>query len=463
MSATPRTHDVVVVGAGIAGLSAAWEIRERDILVLEAADRVGGRIKSEPRDGYWLNFGAHVFSGPDSAVGRLITAAGVDARPVPGRLAALALNGRILASGAVETYPFRLPVSTAARISFITAGLKLRRAVAEYHRLSETRPGETVKDVRSRVLGYRDDRTFGSFLGKVEPEVADSFRATVNRSAAEPDDLSAGCGVGFFALVWSKGKGLSRNIVGGSGELPAAVARLLAGRLVTGAVVEEVVADAGGVLIRYARQGREEEVRAHACIVATPAHEAGRIVADLPADTAEALASIPYGPYLVMAIRTGEGGAMPWDPIYALATPRRSFNMLFNIANVLREPGSPRRPGGSLMVYATADGARRLLERTDAEITATFLADLHDLYPETRGIVEETVIQRWVCALPYPRPGRQVLQAALERPLGRGNVFLAGDYLGTWYTESAAATGEEAGRAARAVVERATAQSEPQG
>ena len=175
MSATPRTHDVVVVGAGIAGLSAAWEIRERDILVLEAADRVGGRIKSEPRDGYWLNFGAHVFSGPDSAVGRLITAAGVDARPVPGRLAALALNGRILASGAVETYPFRLPVSTAARISFITAGLKLRRAVAEYHRLSETRPGETVKDVRSRVLGYRDDRTFGSFLGKSNPKSRTRF------------------------------------------------------------------------------------------------------------------------------------------------------------------------------------------------------------------------------------------------------------------------------------------------
>jgi oxygen-dependent protoporphyrinogen oxidase len=452
MPSKPRVCDVVVVGAGIAGLSAAWEIRDRDVVVLEAADRVGGRIRSEPRDDYWLNFGAHVFSGPDSAIGRLIASTGVEARPVPGRLTALALNGRIVASGVVESYPLRLPLTAATRASFVTAGLKLRRAVAEYHRLSETRSGESAREVRSRVLAYRNDRTFADFLGHVEPDVAASLRATINRSSAEPDDLAAGCGIGFFALVWSKGKGLSRNIVGGSSTLPEAVARLLGNRVVRGASVREVLPDDAGVTVCYAKDGRDEEARARACIVAVPAYEAARIVAGLPPDTREALESIPYGPYLVMAIHTAETRVMPWDSIYALATPKRSFNMLFNMANVLREPGSPRRPGGSLMVYATADGARRLLEQTDAEVADTFLADLHDLYPETRGIVAEAVVQRWERALPYPRPGRAALQPALERPLGRGNVFLAGDYLGTWYTETAAETGEEAARAARAVL-----------
>lgn len=38
--------DVVVVGGGIAGLSAAWRLRHRDILVLESEGRVGGRIRS---------------------------------------------------------------------------------------------------------------------------------------------------------------------------------------------------------------------------------------------------------------------------------------------------------------------------------------------------------------------------------------------------------------------------------
>jgi protoporphyrinogen oxidase len=37
---------VVVVGGGIAGLSAAWRLRHRDVLLLEAGDRLGGRFVS---------------------------------------------------------------------------------------------------------------------------------------------------------------------------------------------------------------------------------------------------------------------------------------------------------------------------------------------------------------------------------------------------------------------------------
>ena len=37
------TRDVVIVGGGIAGLAAAWRLRHRDVLLLEASDRLGGR------------------------------------------------------------------------------------------------------------------------------------------------------------------------------------------------------------------------------------------------------------------------------------------------------------------------------------------------------------------------------------------------------------------------------------
>ena len=68
--------DVVVVGGGIAGLSAAWRLRHRDILVLESDSRVGGRIRSERRGQYWLNWGAHVFAGTGSSTGWLLEDAG---------------------------------------------------------------------------------------------------------------------------------------------------------------------------------------------------------------------------------------------------------------------------------------------------------------------------------------------------------------------------------------------------
>src|SRR5258706_10934046 len=126
------TRDVVVVGGGIAGLATAWHLRGLDVVVLEASERLGGRIRSEARGDVWLNFGAHVFGGVDSATGRLLAETGVQAGQGEGRLAALAPGDRGVASGPVETYPLRLPLSLRSRVALLRAGAKLRLAVRRY-------------------------------------------------------------------------------------------------------------------------------------------------------------------------------------------------------------------------------------------------------------------------------------------------------------------------------------------
>ncbi len=55
----PYCHDVAILGAGVAGLTAAYGLRDRDVVVLEAADHIGGRTLSETfDDDSWANYAA---------------------------------------------------------------------------------------------------------------------------------------------------------------------------------------------------------------------------------------------------------------------------------------------------------------------------------------------------------------------------------------------------------------------
>jgi protoporphyrinogen/coproporphyrinogen III oxidase len=212
------TRDVVIVGGGIAGLSAAWRLRHRDVLLLEAGDRLGGRMRSDPCGEYWLNYGAHLFPAPGSLVDGMARGCGLETVPVTGTMMGLAFRSTLLTGGRVETYPFRLPLSLRDRIAFAKAGLKLQRAVARYHRLEQR-------------YGFEDHRTFGEFLGPLPPATQEIFSCAAHRASAELDELSAGCGIGLFALVWGgKSSLIARNLLGGSGRLPAALGRELGER-----------------------------------------------------------------------------------------------------------------------------------------------------------------------------------------------------------------------------------------
>jgi oxygen-dependent protoporphyrinogen oxidase len=435
------------VGGGLAGLAAAWDLRDRNVLVLEAADRVGGRLRSESRGDNWLNWGGHVFSGPGSATDRFLVESATAAQQVGGRLASVSLNGKTLTSGSIETFPFRLPMPFRARASLIITGLRLRYAVWNYGRVAKPIPGEDPAVRQLRILEYLDDRSFMDFLGKVPEDVRLLFSATVTRSSGDIDEVAAGYGIGYFHQVWNRSAGLSRNILGGSSTFTNNLAAGLGDRVHLNAAVTAVEQDRDGVTVRWTENGSELEVRAKAAIVATPAPVTRRIVAGLPDDMAGALDFVKYGPYVVGAFLTNEAGPMPWDPLYALATPRHTFSMMFNVANVRRTGEQHRAPGGSLMVYTAANAARALADVPDEEVAARYRQDLADIFPETRDVIVETVIHRWATGTSFPRVGRSRYQAALTQPLGR--IQLAGDYLGSWYTETATSTGAAAARRVR--------------
>ncbi len=416
----------MVIGGGIAGLAAAWRLRHRDVLLLEAGDRLGGRMRSDVCGEYWLNYGAHLFPAPGSLVDEMARECGLETVPVTGSMMGIAVGSTLVTNGRVETYPFRLPLSACDRIAFAKAGLKVKRAVARYRRLE-------------RRYDFEDDRTFGEFLGPLPPAVHEIFSCAAHRATAELDELSAGCGIGLFALVWGgRSSFIARNLLGGCGQLPAALGRELGERARTGCRVDVVQPDGAELVVHSGG----EEIRARHVIVAAQAPYAAPLVAPVAERAAAALSQLAYGAFLTVAVETSERTVMPYDDVYAMATPGRVFDMFTNQAHALRDAG-PRRPGGSLMLFAGAHAAAGLMRESDDVIVERFLTDLHELYPKTQGVIAGATVRRWELGNVYARPGRGRLQAALGGPLGpHKNLHLAGDYfaeLGNM--EAAARTG----------------------
>ncbi|MGW4929853.1 protoporphyrinogen/coproporphyrinogen oxidase [Agromyces sp. NPDC004153] len=444
--------DVVIVGGGLAGLSAAWRLRHWDTLVLESDQRVGGRIRSERRGDYWLNWGGHVFAGLGSSTDALLNEVGVMAVAVPGSLQALSMNGKFIRKGHIATYPLRIPMSLGARVATFKAGLKIVQGVAKYTGVVRKRPGESGAMRQQRIYDFANGETFADFIGDLPEDAAALFKTTVTRSAGNMDQISAGAGIGYFSLVLGFGQGLSRGIVGGPSTLTESVAAALGDRVQLGAEVQEVIHKQNSVVVRYRQDGTDREVEARTVILATTADVSQRIGVDLPAELREALGRIKYGPHVSSAFLTDETSPRPWDDIYAIAAPKRSFAIALNQASIVRGSESVRQPGGSFMTFSPAALGRALLDKSDDEITRTHLADLEQVLdaPGFSKTVVEAKAERWEVASPYSFPGRAKLQPTLLR--GAPRVFLAGDYLGTLYTETSITSGFSAAQDAASVL-----------
>ncbi|MCI9888540.1 FAD-dependent oxidoreductase [Micrococcales bacterium 31B] len=443
--------DVIIVGAGLAGLSAGWRLRHFDTLVLEADTRVGGRIRSERRGNYWLNWGGHIFAGDGSSTDALLREVGVSAVAVPGTLQAMSMNGKLLKSGPIATYPLRIPMSLDARLATLKAGLKVVPAVLKYTGVVRSRKGESGAARQQRIYDFMNAQSFHDFIGDLPEDAAALFKTTVTRSAGDMDQISAGAGAGYFSLVLGIGQGLSRGIVGGPSTLTEALAASLGESVQLGATVHEVVQKPDSVIVRYRQHGVDHEVEARTAILATTADVTRRIAVTVPDDLRAALGTVKYGPHVSSAFLTNETGPRPWDDIYAIAAPKRSFAIALNHASIVRGTETVRQPGGSFMAFSPASLGQALLNKSDDEVTSTHLRDLDQvLGHDFASTVVEAKAERWEVASPYCFPGRAAVQPTLMR--GASRVFLAGDYLGTLYTESSVTTGFSAAQNVTSII-----------
>ncbi|MGO1586871.1 protoporphyrinogen/coproporphyrinogen oxidase [Corynebacterium casei] len=427
--------DAIIIGGGLAGLSAAWRLRHWDTAILESSERIGGRIRSEKRGAYFLNWGGHVFGGRGTSTDVLLSETGTGSVDVPGTLAGTHMNGKVLLKGPLQTYPFRIPMKMSDRAAMITAGMKVSKDVFRYASVVRRRPNETGEQRQQRIYDFENDRSFADYLGNIGPEAEALFTPTVTRSAGDPDEISAGAGIGYFSLVWNIGQGLSKSILGGPSTLTETIAAALRDRIETGAQVQEVTQHKDHVVVRYIQDGVEKEETARTAIMATPATISHKIGVDLRPELRAALGQVKYGSYVAGAFLTNETSSQVWDSAYGIATPKRSMAVTLNMGNIVRGSETSRQKGGSIMCFSPAILANNLLPLSDEEITDIYVRDLSEVLPGFEYIIEESHIQRWELGAPYCFPGRAKLQETLMKPEER--VFLAGDYLGSLYTETA--------------------------
>ena len=245
-------HDVVVVGAGLAGLRAAQVLCRRglDVVVLEAADRPGGRVATDVVDGFRCDRGFQVLNTSYPA---LRAAADLDALD----LRAFAPAAAVRDDGGLHTYgdPRRLPA------------LMPRMAL---DRLVPLRDKATLAAWTARVLtgGPRRVAAFGGRSAAADLAAA-GVRGPVLDRVLRPflsgvlGEAELATSAAYVRLVWRAfAIGTIAVPNAGMGALPAQLAaRLPDGVLRLGRRVEAV--RAGGVRVDG------DELTARAVVVAT--------------------------------------------------------------------------------------------------------------------------------------------------------------------------------------------------
>ncbi|WP_058042341.1 protoporphyrinogen oxidase [Streptomyces roseifaciens] len=328
ISADRSRRHAAVIGGGISGLAAALRLARAGVRVtlLESEGRVGGKLHTGEIAGMPVDLGAESVLARRPEAVELARAAGLgDHLQPPAATAMLWTRGELrpLPTGHTMGVPGDLAPLAAAGI--LSADGLAR--VARDAELPHTDPGEDVAIgayIAERMGREVVDRLVEPLLGGVY--AGDAYRISM-RAAVPPlfeaarTHRSLGEGVRELqarAAARQQTGPVFMGIEGGIGRLPLAVAdavRAAGGEIRTHAPVAEIVRTAdGGWLVEL----EDETLAVDAVVVATPAHDAARIIARAcraagAGAAVDALADVEYASMalVTMAFRRSDAEGLP--------------------------------------------------------------------------------------------------------------------------------------------------------
>ena len=405
-----RARTVAVVGGGIAGLAAAAAIRREradvEVVVLEASDRVGGKLRLATVGGVTTDVGAEAMLNRRPEAVALARAAGLADRIVH----PATTSAHIWSYGQLRAMPRSLlgvPVDLEElRVSGLLSPPGTERALEDAD-LPPTRLGD--EDVS---LGWLAEQRFGPELVDrlVEPLLGGvyagharelSARAAAPQVVAALDRAPSLAQAAAQSLAPTADVPVFAGLDGGIGQLPAAVVGTWDIDVRTGTTVRTVERNETGWTMVTGPTPSPSTVTADAVVVATPAAPASRLLADIAPGANRELASIEYASTAIvtLAFRLAdvppvEGSGFLVPPVEGRAVKAATYSFA--------KWGWVRAASEEVVVLRTSLGRHREerdLQVTDEELVERSLADLEVI----TGLVCRPVdwhVQRWGGGLP---------------------------------------------------------------
>ncbi|MGH8993709.1 MAG: protoporphyrinogen/coproporphyrinogen oxidase [Acidimicrobiia bacterium] len=429
---------MVVVGAGIAGLTAGFRLRNAgfDVTVVEGEDHVGGKMSTISRDGYRVDTAAAILPTTYKQMVNLIADAGLagEVQPTSDLIGFLRegtvhrVHGGQAKRGAAKT---RL-LSPAAKLPVAKLLADLIRAG---DRLDWYDLGRAADLDIETARAYADRRLSEEILEWIiAPALGGLF-------VASPERLSA---VDFLFAVRNILGGAFFNSATGSSFLPNGLARHLQVEL--SARVTSVEDRGGSVAVTWERAGEAEHVEeAAAAVIALAAPQMAAAYPQLDPVRREVVDAIDYSTCVTVHLRLTRP---PDEASMLMPIPRREQPDLCAIVlDHNRAPGRAPAGKGLLSSYWHTAWGDEYWDRDDDDVVKAALPGLEHVFPGLGDDVDMTYVGRWRPAVVMSRPGtyRDLVRftAATDE---RSRVQLCGDYLSASTTNASLCSGELAAR-----------------